>query len=195
MTVNRTTFLNALLSLHAAGGYREIPEDALNHLFASMAMASDDAVTMVNDAQKDGLVHLRWRGFVTLTEKGRTVAEGRDEPPARTAVPGVPAPKADAGNDLRLDRSAGLFFGAAQAIHPDGEFKKDIKAVKSAAAALGTETAKANPDKPTVKGLMKRLQTAIGKINGHPAVVEQLAAPLKVIEDASGTINTWIEAA
>lgn len=191
MSVNRSTFLNALLSLHTAAELRELPEDALNNLFPAMGLSSDDAVTMINAAQKDALVHLRWRGYVTLTEKGRAVAEGKGS--ATHAASSFPTgPLITAASAIRIDTAAGQIFGAVQGVRIAGDEGTEVEAVMGAANALALIAAKAEPDKEEAKAALDRLNAALAKL---PQTSDKAATGLALIRKASGTIGNWIAGA
>jgi len=185
LTINRTTFLNALSALHTAAGVKEISEDSFYGLYSSMLLTSDEAVTLINDAQRDGLVHLRWRGWVTLTERGRDAAEGRG-----TATYANPAAfeKAGAASEIRLDAAAGRLFGAAQALLGDGETHDAVEKAKAAAASLALVASSDDPDKAVV---VKRLSVAKAALAAIGAAAEASAPAVSEIDGATRIIAAW----
>jgi len=185
LTINRTTFLNALSALHTAAGVKEISEDSFYGLYSSMLLTSDEAVTMINEAQRDGLVHLRWRGWVTLTERGRDAAEGRG-----TATYANPAAfeKAGAASEIRLDAAAGRLFGAAQALIGDGETHDAVEKAKGAVASLALAASSDEPDKNVVA---KRLSVAKASLAALGAAAEASAPAVSEIDSAAKIVAGW----
>lgn len=185
LTINRTTFLNALSALHTAAGVKEISEDSFYGLYSSMQLSSDEAVTMINDAQKDGLVHLRWRGWVTLTEKGRAAADGHG-----TATYANPAAfeTAGAASEIRLDAAAGRLFGAAQALFGDGETHDAVEKAKAAVAALALAASSGDPDKVV---LAKRLSVAKVALAGIGAAARDCADAAAELERSAKVVADW----
>lgn len=179
MTINRATFLNALLTLHEVGGYKEIPEEAFESLFASMGLTSDEAVTHINESQKDGLVHLRWRGWVTLTEKGHAVAEGKG------AATHAAAFAEDGANEPRLDALAGNLFGAIQFVSagPDAYDLTD----KARAAINTLALAATEKDKAAVVAGLESLKAALGAFPAASPVPLSIA----IVRKTAASIAPW----
>jgi hypothetical protein len=179
LTINRTTFLNTLLTLHEVGGVKEISEDTLNFTVGLMKLSSDDAVTMINTAQKDGLVHLRWRGWVTLTERGRAAAEGRGT--ATFAGGATFADTGAAGTTVRLDALAGMLFGAAQFVHGADD------AATGATAALAGAVTESDPHRDEVGGRLDALREALANLPDG----ERDGPAASTIRKAAGSIANW----
>lgn len=183
MTINRATFLNALLTLHDVGGYKEIPEDAFESLFAGMGMTSDEAVTHINESQKDGLVHLRWRGWVTLTEKGHAAAEGKGTATYAAAF------AEEAADEPRLDALAGNLFGAIQFVSAGPEAYEQTDKARAAITELAL--AAIEKDKAAVAAKLDALKAALGAFPAVSPVPPAIAA----VRKAAAEIAPWAGAA
>jgi hypothetical protein len=188
LPINRATFLNALMALHQVGDFKEIPEDAFDSLFTVMGLSSDEAVTHINECQKDGLVHLRWRGWVTLTEKGHAAAEGRG-----TATYAVPAAFRDEGeaDAVHLDVLAGHLFATIQFISGGFDAYEATDKARAAVASLALAVTAEEVDKAEVAVKVATLKTALA------ALPLETPVPLAIVtaRKAAASIAAWAGAA
>jgi hypothetical protein len=199
--------LRALHSSIELSKVTELEAEKVNGLGENLGLPREETAKLVEQLQDEGMVKLHWGGRVSLTQKGRDLASGREAGKANVQVGpgGVYIGSIGAGAEISgaIGQNAvainikhagiGELVAALQELREaQGELspaeKQVAKELEGQLQTIVQEAEKPNPDKAALERHLDRVKGLMEKLSGIGEAAKKLKPTLEVLRDGLGTL-------
>jgi hypothetical protein len=199
--------LRALHSSLELSKVTELEPEKVNSLGENLGLPQEETATLVERLKDEDMVTLHWGGKVSLTQKGRDLARGREAGKASDQVGqgGIYIGSIGAGANISgaigqnavaiTIKNAGIgeLVAALQELREaQGELspaeKQVAKELERQIQTVAQEAKKPNPDKAAIEQHLDRVKGLMEKLSGVGEAAKKLKPMLGALHDGLGTL-------